>query len=49
VVFVGDGEAKQDALRVRRLDERTDRQLAFADLQAYARRETASVAKGNKP
>jgi hypothetical protein len=36
-------------LRVRRLDERGDRQLAFADLEAYARRESAAVAEGKKP
>jgi ATP phosphoribosyltransferase regulatory subunit len=49
VVFVGDGKAKKGGLRVRRLDERTDRQLAFADLEAYARRESAAVAEGKKP
>jgi ATP phosphoribosyltransferase regulatory subunit len=49
VVFVGDGKAKQGALRVRRLDERTDRHLALADLQAYARSESAAVAEGKKP
>ena len=49
VVFVGDDKAKKGALRVRRLDERTDRHLAFADLQAYARRESAAVAEGKKP
>jgi ATP phosphoribosyltransferase regulatory subunit len=49
VVFVGDLKAKKDALRVRRLDERTDRHLTFADLQAYARRESAAVAEGKKP
>jgi ATP phosphoribosyltransferase regulatory subunit len=46
VVFVADGKAKQGALRVRRLDERTDRPLTFADLQAYARSESAAVAEG---
>jgi ATP phosphoribosyltransferase regulatory subunit len=46
VVFVGDGKGKQGALRVRRLDERTDRPLTFADLQAYARSESAAVAEG---
>jgi ATP phosphoribosyltransferase regulatory subunit len=49
VVFVGDGKGKQGALRVRRLDERTDRHLTFADLQAYARSESAAVAEGKKP
>ena len=46
VVFVGEGKTKKGSLRVRRLDERTDQQLAFADLQAYARRESAAVAEG---
>jgi len=46
VVFVGDSKGKKDALRVRRLDERTDRPLTFADLQAYARSESAAVAEG---
>jgi ATP phosphoribosyltransferase regulatory subunit len=45
-VFVGDSKGKKDALRVRRLDERTDRPLTFADLQAYARSESAAVAEG---
>jgi histidyl-tRNA synthetase len=45
-VFVGDSKGKKDALRVRRLDERTDRPLTFADLQAYARRESAASAEG---
>ena len=49
VVFVGDGKAKKGALRVRRLDDRGDRHLAFADLQAYARGESAVVAEGKKP
>jgi histidyl-tRNA synthetase len=46
VIFVGDGKAKEGALRVRRLDERTDRHLTFADLQAYAQAESAAVAEG---
>jgi ATP phosphoribosyltransferase regulatory subunit len=49
VIFVGDGKAKKGALRVRRLDERGDRHMAFADLQAYARGESAAVAEGKKP
>lgn len=49
VVFVGNGKGKKGALRVRRLDERTDRHMAFADLQAYARRESATLAKGKTP
>ena len=49
VVFVGDDKAKKGVLRVRRPDERTDRQLAFADLEAYARRESGAVAEGKKP
>jgi len=47
VVFVG--KEKKETLRVRRLDERSDRQLTLADLQAYARREGAAVAEGKKP
>jgi ATP phosphoribosyltransferase regulatory subunit len=49
VIFVGDSKGKKDALRVRRLDERADRPLTFADLQAYARSESAAVAEGKKP
>jgi ATP phosphoribosyltransferase regulatory subunit len=49
VVIVGDDKAKKGALRVRRLDGRGDRHLAFADLQAYARDESAAVAEGKKP
>jgi ATP phosphoribosyltransferase regulatory subunit len=49
VVFVGDGKAKKDSLRLRRLDERGDRNLTFADLEAYARREGAAVAGAKKP
>jgi ATP phosphoribosyltransferase regulatory subunit len=46
VVLVGEGKAKKGALRVRRLDERGEHPLSFADLQAYAWRESAAFAEG---
>ncbi len=49
VVFVGDGKGKKGSPRVRRLDERADKHLTFADLQTYARRESAAVAEGKTP
>ncbi len=49
VVFVGEDKAKKGALRVRRLDERGDQHLAFADLKAFARRKSAAVAEGRTP
>jgi ATP phosphoribosyltransferase regulatory subunit len=49
VVFVGDDKANKGALRVRRMDERGDQHLAFADLKAYAHRESEAIAEGKEP
>jgi ATP phosphoribosyltransferase regulatory subunit len=48
VIFVGDDKSKKGELRVRRLDERADQLLAFADLQAYAMREIAALSASKK-
>jgi histidyl-tRNA synthetase len=48
VVFVGEEELKNNQVRIKRLDDRTDELIAFSALEAYAKRENAAADRGGQ-